>query len=62
MGWRCSFLQEIGEVPAAESVVDATPVEALLAEFRVWLFGERGLSSTTVCCYGKQVLHLTSRR
>ena len=48
------FLREIGEVPARDSVIDATPVEALLAEFRAWLAGERGLSAATVCCYGKQ--------
>jgi integrase/recombinase XerD len=48
------FLREIGEVPAADSGIDARPVEALLAEFRAWLADERGLSKTTVCCYGKQ--------
>lgn len=48
------FLRQIGEVPETENVVGAAPVEALLAEFRAWLAGERGLSSTTVCCYGKQ--------
>jgi site-specific recombinase XerD len=48
------FLREIGEVPAAEGAIDATPVEALLAEFRTWLADERGLSAATVCCYGKQ--------
>jgi hypothetical protein len=48
------FLREIGEVPAAEGAIDATPVEALLAKFRAWLAEERGLSAATVCCYGKQ--------
>lgn len=48
------FLREIGEVPGAQSVVGATPVEVLLTEFRAWLAGERGLSAATVCCYGKQ--------
>jgi site-specific recombinase XerD len=48
------FLREIGEVPAAEGVIDASPVEALLVEFRAWLAEERGLSAATVCCYGKQ--------
>jgi integrase/recombinase XerD len=48
------FLREIGAIPAAHSAVGATPVEALLAEFRTWLAGERGLSAATVCCYGKQ--------
>jgi len=48
------FLREAGEVPAADSGVDAAPVEALLAQFRGWLAGERGLSATTVACYGKQ--------
>jgi integrase/recombinase XerD len=48
------FLREIGEVPAAQGAVGAMPVETLLAEFRAWLAGERGLSAATVCCYGKQ--------
>jgi integrase/recombinase XerD len=48
------FLRRIGEVPAADSAIEATPVEALLAEFRVWLAEERGLSAVTVRCYGKQ--------
>src|SRR6476469_7202494 len=29
-------------------------VEAILAEFRLWLARERGLSAAAVCCYGKQ--------
>jgi len=29
-------------------------VDALVAEFGVWLAEERGLSAATVCCYGKQ--------
>jgi site-specific recombinase XerD len=48
------FLREIGEVPSADSAVDATPVEGLLAEFRSWLAEERGLSAVTVRCYCKQ--------
>ena len=54
IGPALRFLREAGEVPAADSGVDAAPVEALLAQFRGWLAGERGLSATTVACYGKQ--------
>lgn len=45
------FLRDIA-VPVAGGA--AAPVEALLAEFRGWLSGERGLSPATVLCYGKQ--------
>lgn len=48
------FLRRLGEVPAAESGIDATPVEALLADFRAWLADERGLSAATVSGYAKQ--------
>jgi integrase/recombinase XerD len=48
------FLREIGEVPATDSTIEAAPVEALLAQFRRWLAEERGLSTVTVGCYGKQ--------
>ncbi len=48
------FLREAGEVPAPGSPGDATPAEALLAQFGDWLAGERGLSAATVRCYGKQ--------
>ena len=54
LGSVLRFLREVGAVPAPDSAVDATPVEALLAEFRVWLAVERGLSAATVRCYGKQ--------
>jgi site-specific recombinase XerD len=54
MGPVLRFLREAGEVPAADSGVGAAPVEALLAQFRGWLAGERGLSAATVACYGKQ--------
>src|SRR5689334_5689528 len=52
------FLREIGEVPTADSMIDVEPVEALLAQFRAWLAQERGLSATTVACYGKQARKL----
>jgi|SRR5215207_556508 len=52
------FLREIGEVPTADSTIDAEPVEDLLAQFRAWLAEERGLSATTVRCYGKQARKL----
>jgi site-specific recombinase XerC len=29
-------------------------VEAIVAEFRLWLARERGVSAAAVCCYGKQ--------
>jgi site-specific recombinase XerC len=48
------FLREVGAVPAADSAVDAGPVEAVLAEFRGWLAEERSLSAATVRCYGTQ--------
>ena len=48
------FLREIGGVPAGGGAAGAGPVEALLAQFRRWLAGERGLSAATVSCYGKQ--------
>jgi len=48
------FLREAGVVPGPGSPADAGPAEALLAQFREWLSGERGLSAATVGCYGKQ--------
>jgi integrase/recombinase XerD len=48
------FLRGIGEVPLEDSGTDAAPAEVLVAEFRRWLAGERGLSAATVACYGKQ--------
>ena len=55
------FLREIGEVPAADSMIDAEPDEALLAQFRAWLAQERGLSPATVRCYSKQARKLLVR-
>jgi site-specific recombinase XerD len=48
------FLREAGVVPAAGSVAGAGPAEAVLAQFRDWLAGERALSAATVGCYAKQ--------
>lgn len=48
------FLRETGVVAAATGAADAAPVESMLAQFRAWLAGERGLSAATVGCYGKQ--------
>jgi site-specific recombinase XerD len=48
------FLREAGVVPAAGGVAGAGPAEAILARFRSWLAGERGLSAATVRCYAKQ--------
>ena len=48
------FLRVAGLVPAAGRAVGAGPAEALLAQFRGWLAGERGLSAATVGCYAKQ--------
>ena len=47
------FLREAGVVPVA-GVAGAGPAEAILAQFRAWLAGERGLSAATVGCYAKQ--------
>jgi integrase/recombinase XerD len=47
------FLREAGVVPAA-GVAGAGAAEAMLAQFRGWLAGERGLSAATVGCYAKQ--------
>jgi site-specific recombinase XerC len=48
------FPREAGAVPAAGFEVDVTQAEAVLAAFRRWLAGERGLSPATVRSYGKQ--------
>ena len=48
------FLREIGEVPTADSTIDAEPAAVLLAGFRSWLVAERGLSAETVRCYCNQ--------
>ena len=45
-----SYLREAGVTPAAGP--PRTPVEALLAEYRMWLVGERGLAAATVLRYG----------
>jgi integrase/recombinase XerD len=45
------FLRDVGLLDATGAV---GPVEALVAEFRAWLVGQRGLSTVTVGCYGKQ--------
>ena len=47
------FLREARVVPAA-GVAGAGTAEAVLAQFRGWLAGERGLSAATVGCYAKQ--------
>jgi integrase/recombinase XerD len=47
------FLREAGVVPAG-GVAGAGPAGAILARFRCWLAGERGLSAATVRCYAKQ--------
>jgi integrase/recombinase XerD len=46
------FLRGCDAVPPASCVDGAAPVELVVAEFRRWLVGERGLTSTTVRCYG----------
>lgn len=45
-----SYLREAGVTPAARP--PRTPLEALLAEYRIWLAGERGLAPATVLRYG----------
>jgi integrase/recombinase XerD len=47
------FLREAGVVPAG-GMAGAAPTEVMLARFRGWLAGERGLSAATVHCYVKQ--------
>ncbi|EME67305.1 integrase family protein [Rhodococcus ruber BKS 20-38] len=37
-----------------DSAASDAVVEAIVAEFRIWLERERGLSAASVCCYGKQ--------
>ncbi|MDV6247184.1 tyrosine-type recombinase/integrase [Rhodococcus opacus] len=37
-----------------DSAASDAVVDAIVAEFRLWLERERGLSAATVCCYGKQ--------
>lgn len=51
LGPVVAFLREAGAMPGADSIVDATPAETLLAEFRDWLVSERGLASDSVRCY-----------
>ena len=46
---------ETGEGACCESAGDGERAAALLAEFRIWLVRERGLSAETVRCYGNQV-------
>jgi integrase/recombinase XerD len=48
------FLDEAGEIPALDGAVEDAPAEVLVAQFRGWLAGERGLSAETVRCYGTQ--------
>ena len=36
------------------SAASDAAVEAIVAEFRLWLARERGLSAAAICCYGKQ--------
>jgi len=46
------FLRDCGAIPDASCVDGAGPVGLLVAEFREWLAGERGLAVETVRCYG----------
>ena len=39
---------------STSSAASDAAVEAIVAEFRLWLARERGLSAAAVCCYGKQ--------
>jgi site-specific recombinase XerD len=45
------FLRGRGVVPGGDLAVEVTPVEALLADYRAWLVGERGLAAASVRCY-----------
>jgi integrase/recombinase XerD len=46
------FLRDSGAIPEASCVDGAGPVGVVVAEFREWLAGERGLAAETVRCYG----------
>jgi len=48
------FLREAGLVAASGRAAGAGPAEAVLAQFRGWLAGERGVSAATAGCYAKQ--------
>jgi site-specific recombinase XerC len=39
---------------STSSAASDAAVEAIVAEFRLWLARERGLSAAAMCCYGKQ--------
>ncbi len=41
-------------VPERELAFDAMPVDALLADYRAWLVGERGLAAESVRRYANQ--------
>jgi integrase/recombinase XerD len=41
-------------VPGRKLAPGATPVEALLADYRAWLVAERGLAASSVRCYASQ--------
>jgi integrase/recombinase XerD len=48
------LLRRRGVVPGPQLASDASPVEALLADYRAWLVGERGLAAESVRCYTNQ--------
>jgi integrase/recombinase XerD len=53
VAWRglgpvLGLLRGRGVVPGPELAADATPVEALLADYRAWLVAERGLAAESV--------------
>jgi len=45
------FLRDAGVVAAADVGVVVTPVELLLADYRAWMVGDRGLAAPTVLRY-----------
>jgi site-specific recombinase XerD len=51
LGPLVGYLRDVGVMTPADDARDRTPVEALVAEYRVWLVFERGLAAATVLRY-----------
>jgi site-specific recombinase XerD len=46
-----AYLREVGVMVSAEEPQEPTPLERLIADYREWLVGERGLAAVTVLRY-----------
>jgi site-specific recombinase XerD len=55
-----SYLREAGVTPATKP--PQTPLEALLAEYRIWLARERGLAAATMLRYGNTARRLLQQQ